>query len=144
MMEAHPLTPPQTEQARAAQLHAIARHYVLQGLGKKNFEAIPYAADVSLRAPLCPGGSAQPLLGKDNLRNVWWAPLPNLLGEVKIIDTYINQDLTAVTIEFHLQVLVSPPVELRLIDRFTVNDSGQITDQENFFDPRDVTNPGWR
>ena len=33
---------------------------------------------------------------------------------------------------------------LRIIDRFTVNDAGEITSQENFFDPRDVTNPGWR
>jgi hypothetical protein len=25
-----------------------------------------------------------------------------------------------------------------------VNDVGQITEQENHFDPRDVTHPGWQ
>ncbi len=33
---------------------------------------------------------------------------------------------------------------LRVIDRLQVNDEGKITSQENFFDPRDVTNPGWK
>jgi hypothetical protein len=143
-MEAQALTKTQTQQRRARQLHAVARQYVMKGLGKKDFDAIPYEEDVVIRAPLCPGGSTQPLVGKENLRNIWWAPLPGLLGEVSILDTYVNQDLTAVTIEFHLQVLVSPPVELRIIDRFKVNEEGKITDQENFLDPRDVTNPGWR
>jgi hypothetical protein len=143
-MEAQSITQPQAKQARMAELHAVARRYVLEGLGKKNFDAIPYAEEVCLRAPLCPGGSFQALIGKDNLRNIWWAPLPDLLGEVNILDTYVNQTLTAVTVEFHLQVLVSPPVRLHIIDRFMVNEMGQITDQENFFDPRDLTNPGWR
>jgi hypothetical protein len=32
---------------------------------------------------------------------------------------------------------------LRVADRFNVNEQGKITEQENHFDPRDVTNPGW-
>jgi hypothetical protein len=143
-MKSQPFTQPQTAQDRIAQLHAVARQYATGGLGTKNFDAIPYAEDVCLRAPLCPGGSAQPLTGKENLRNIWWAPLPGLLGEITVLDTYVNQSLTAVTVEFHLQVMVSPPVELRLIDRFAVNEDGKIKDQENFFDPRDLTHPGWR
>ena len=33
----------------------------------------------------------------------------------------------------------SEPLEKEL-----VNEEGKITEQENFFDPRDITNPGWR
>ena len=46
---------------RSDLLHEIARGYVTKGLGGKNFDAIPYTENVSLRAPLCPGGSAVPL-----------------------------------------------------------------------------------
>jgi hypothetical protein len=53
---------------RRAQLHAIARAYVTDGLGKKNFDVIPYDDHVTLRAPLCPGGMDVSLTGKENLR----------------------------------------------------------------------------
>ena len=129
---------------RTALLHQIARRYVEEGLGRKNFDAIPYADDVTLRAPLCPGGSTLPLTGKENLRAVWWAPLPGLVGRVEVLDTFVNTSATATAVEFHLEVLTDPPCELRVLDRFTVNEAGEITEQENFFDPRDLTNPGWR
>ncbi len=124
-------------------LHKVARTYVLKGLAEKNFDAIPYDEDVTLRAPLCPGGSENPLIGKENLRQQWWAPLPSLLGSVNFIDSYVNHDETAVTVEFHCQI-INPACTLRIIDRFTINDEGKIAFQENFFDPRSVTNPGWR
>ena len=54
--------------ARREQLHAIARAYVTEGLGKKNFDAIPYNDNVTLRARLCPGGMDTPLSGRENLR----------------------------------------------------------------------------
>lgn len=128
---------------RNAQLHAVGRRYVTEGLGQKNFDAIPYTEDVVLRAPLCPGGSSVPLVGRENLRTIWWPPLPQLIGHVTLIDTYVNQELTAVTVEFYLDIL-APACTLRVIDRFIVDGEGRITEQENFFDPRDVTNPGWR
>jgi glyoxylase I family protein len=87
---------------RRAQLHAIARAYVTEGLAKKNFDAIPYDANVTLRAPLTPGGSDVPLVGKENLRGFWWAPLSHILGDARLIGTYINEDMTAVTCEFRL------------------------------------------
>ena len=124
-------------------LHQLAKDYVLKGLGGKNFDAIPYADDVALRAPICPGGSANPLKGKENLRTRWWAPLPNLLGGVELIDTFVNSDETAVTVEFHCHI-TQPACTLRIIDRFIVDEEGKIVEQENFFDPRDLTNPGWR
>jgi len=128
---------------KADLLHEIARSYVLKGLGEKNFDAIPYDENVTLRTPLCPGGSNNPLKGKENLRQQWWAPLPSLLGDVTFIDTFVNEDGTAVTAEFHCNIL-NPACTLRIIDRFIINDEGKIIAQENFFDPRDVTNPGWR
>jgi hypothetical protein len=129
--------------ARRAQLHAVARTYVIEGLGKKNFDAIPYDDHVTLRAPLCPGGMDTPLTGKENLREAWWAPLPQLIGRVSVLDTYVNENLTAVACEFTLEI-VNPPTTLRILDRFTVSDAGKILEQSNHFDPRNVTNPGWQ
>jgi hypothetical protein len=129
--------------ARRQQLHAIARAYVTEGLGKKNFDAIPYDDHIILRAPLCPGGMHKPLTGKENLRQVWWAPLPELIGHVTVLDTYVNDALTAVTCEFTLEI-INPSTTLRIIDRFIVDAEGKILEQSNYFDPRNVTNPGWQ
>lgn len=71
------------------------------------------------------------------------APLPSLLGGVDFIDSYVNNDKTAITVEFHCRI-INPACTLRIMDRFTINDEGKISSQENFFDPRDITNPGWR
>jgi hypothetical protein len=127
--------------SKAELLHQTAKDYVIKGLGGKNFEAIPYDENVVLRAPLCPGGSANPLFGKENLRQQWWAPLPSLVGKVKFIDSFVNEDCTAVTAEFHCEIL-NPFCTLRIIDRFIINEEGKIIEQENFFDPTDVTNLG--
>ncbi len=128
---------------RAAQLHRLARAYVIDALGKGDFEAIPYSEAVVLRAPLCPGGSGVPLAGRANLREKWWAPLPTLVAGVEVVDTYVNRDLTGVAVEF-LCHLRQPACMLRVVDRFQVDAAGRITGQENFFDPRDATDPEWR
>lgn len=39
---------------------------------------------------------------------------------------------------------VNLPTTLRVADRFNVNESGKIIEQENHFAPRDATNPGWQ
>lgn len=124
-------------------LHHIGKSYVINGLGAKNFDAIPYDNAVVLRAPLCPGGSMNPLFGKETIRNIWWAPLPSLVGKVEFINSYVNEENTAVAVEFHCEI-IEPSCLLRIIDRFTVNKEGYIIQQENFFDPRDVVQPGWR
>lgn len=126
--------------SKTGMLHKLAREYVTKGLGEKNFDAIPYDDNVTLRAPLCPGGAVNPLKGRENLRTVWWAPLPSLLGKVKIIDSFVNEDNTAVTVEFHCEIL-NPSCTLRIIDRFSVSNEGKIISQENFFDPRAITHP---
>ncbi len=125
--------------ARTALLHKIARDYVIKGLGAKNFDVIPYDEYVSLRAPLTAGGVWQPIIGKENLRNDWWAPLPSLIGKTTFIESFVNENETAVAVEFHCEIL-NPSCTLRIVDRFIVNEEGQITEQENFFDPRSVTN----
>lgn len=125
---------------RTALLHAIARGYVTDGLGAKNFDAIPYHEEVELRAPILPGGSERPLKGRESLRSQWWAPLPDLVSGVEIIDSYVNEDESAVAVEFFCHI-AQPACTLRIIDRFQVNEMGEITAQENFFDPTPLTRP---
>jgi hypothetical protein len=81
------------------------------------------------------------------LRTLWWQPLePALEGvEIKVIDHYINESLTGIVAEAEIKITaIDPPAILRVADRFTVNEEGRIGEQENHFDPRDVTNPGWQ
>ena len=66
--------------ARRAQLHAIARTYVTEGLGKRNFDAIPYNDNVNLRAPDCLGGMDASLSIKTALDEIWWTPLSQRMG----------------------------------------------------------------
>ncbi len=127
---------------RTKKLHQIARSYVVDGLGAGNFDAIPYHESVSLRAPLNPGGSEVALNGRETLRSTWWKPLPDLVAGVELIDSFVNEDQSGVTVEFHCHI-AQPSCTLRIIDRFEVDNDGKITSQENFFDPRNITNPGW-
>jgi len=131
---------------RREQLRRAAEAY-FEGLRRKDFSAIPFDDNVSLRAPLCPGGVHRPVEGKDAVRAQWWQPLePALEGvEIKVIDHYFNDLLTGVITEAEVTITaVNPPATLRVADRFNVNAQGKITEQENHFDPRDVTNPGWQ
>ena len=45
---------------------------------------------------------------RQNVRQVWWTPLPRPIGKVTVVDTYVNETLTAVTCEFMLEI-VNPP-----------------------------------
>lgn len=132
--------------ARQQQLRDIASTY-FEALRQKDFAAIPYANDATLRALLAPGSVNQPLVGKAALHEQWWTPLQPALENVEIVllDTYFNESLTAVCAEALITInVLAPPATLRVADRFTVDNEGQITEQENHFDPRDVTNPGWQ
>ena len=128
---------------RLSYLHQLARDYVINGLGAGVFENIPYHEDVELRAPIHPEGSGTPMKGKAFIKENWWAPLPDLVAGTELLNTYVDQALNAVTAEF-LCHIAEPKCTLRIIDRFTVDADGLITNQENFFDPRDITSPGWR
>ncbi len=124
---------------RKARLRQAAAKY-FEGLASKDFDRIPYDDNVSLRAPLAPGGIHTPLVGKENLRKIWWAPLPAILGQVTVYDFYYNDALTGVVTEAEVEI-TNPKARLRVADRFTVNSAGKIVEQVNHFDPRDVTNP---
>lgn len=131
------------ETERKRQLHNLAKSYVIDGLGTGNFDAIPYHEDVELRAPIHPMGSQQAMNGRDYIKENWWAPLPGLVAGTDLLDTYVNEKLTKVTAEFYCHIK-EPACTLRIVDRFAVDEGGKITHQENFFDPRDITSPGWR
>jgi len=124
-------------------LHQIASDYVVKGLGGKNFESIAYDEHIELRAPINPNGSETPMVGRSVIKENWWAPLPTLVSSTKLLDIYTNNDLSAVTVEFHCHI-AEPKCTLRIVDRFLVSEAGKIVKQENFFDPRDITNAGWR
>ena len=131
---------------RTNQLRSIIDGY-FAALQQKDFSAIPYDDHVTLRAPLARGGVNNPLVGKSTLHAEWWIGLePALEGvEIVVLDYYLNESLTAICAEALITInVVSPPATLRVADRFTVNAEGKITEQENHFDPRDVTNPGWQ
>jgi hypothetical protein len=116
------------DSARRDRLIEVTRSYFC-GLQNRDLSLIPYDERVSLRAPLAPGGVNRTMQGKAALERDWWQPLqPALKGlQVKLLDVYVNEALTGV-----------------VADRFTVNEAGKIVEQENHFDPRDVTNPGWQ
>jgi hypothetical protein len=131
---------------RREELRAVAEGY-FEALRRKDFSLIPYDDRVTLRAPLTPGGVNQPLIGKEALHAQWWQPLaPALEGvQIQVLDHYVNDSLTSIVAEAEITItIVDPPVTLRVADRFTVNAAGRIVEQENHFDPRDVTHPGWQ
>lgn len=129
-----------SQETRTNLLYSIAEGYVREGLGGKNFDAIPYHDAIVLRAPIHPEGSKFEMSGKAFIKENWWAPLPDLVDKTTLINTFVDKDLTAVTVEFHLYI-TEPACVLRIIDRFIIDDDGLITSQENFFDPREITNP---
>lgn len=134
---------PLSLEERRQQLHDIAKTYVLDGLGGKNFDKIPYHEKIELRAPIHPLGSHEAMNGRSFIRENWWTPLPDLVERTELIETYTNDNLTKVVAEFFCYIK-EPSCILRIVDRFIVDNKGKITSQENFFDPRDITNPGWK
>ena len=116
------------------QLKQVAETY-FQALRDRDFNAIPFSDDILFRAPLAPGGSGNPIKGKEDLFEKWWKPLePALDGaDIKIIDHYYNESLTEIVtkVEFYIAVMGAT---LRAVDRFVINKDGKIAEQENHFD----------
>lgn len=126
---------------RREQLKRTAEAY-FRALERADFAGIPFSDDVLFRAPLAPGGAWQPLTGKRALEQVWWPPLKGAIGKVEILEHYVNDDATCICTAALVSV-AGTDIVLRVTDRFTVDSTGLITEQENHFDPRDLTNPGW-
>ena len=127
--------------ARRAKLRAAAEAY-FSGLERSDFGSIPFAENVTLRAPLAPGGVHKPLIGREEARQIWWAPIQGAIGRVEILEHYFNEDGTGICTAA-LVGLAGTDIVLRVADRFVVDEQGLIVEQENHFDPRDVTNPGY-
>jgi hypothetical protein len=115
------------------QLKKISETY-FQALRDKNFLAIPFSDDIAFRAPLAPGGSGNPIKGKQNVFEQWWKPLePALDGAtIKIIDHYYNESMTELITKAEITIAVMG-VTLRAADRFIINEKGKITEQEKSF-----------
>ena len=124
----------QSQTTRRNQLIEVAEKY-FESLRKGSFETIPYNNNVTLRTPLTPGGVDEPVKGKQALHEVWWQPLvPALSGvTIEVLDHYINEECSAIISEANI-TLASPAITLRVADRFTIDENGLITDQENHFD----------
>ncbi len=125
--------------SRMNQLKQIAETY-FESLRNRTFDTIPFDENASLRAPLTPGGSDVPLSGKEAIQRDWWIPLELALKGVRIniLGHYFHENLHGIITEAEV-TLATPNVTLRVADRFTVNENGKITEQENHFDPRAVT-----
>ncbi len=131
---------------RQQHLQDVVSQY-FEALRQRDFSTIHFADDVTLRAPFAPGGVHHPLVGKTAVHEHWRLPLQPALEHVEIVvlETFLNAALTAVCAEASITLnVMTPPVTLRVANRFTVNDAGRIVEQENHCDPRDVTNPGWQ
>jgi hypothetical protein len=134
---------------RRAQLQAVAESY-FEGMAKKDMSTVPWDDHVVLRSPLAPGGPDTPLAGRGAVLD-WFASLYPVLGEMKVIEHYFNEDLTVIVTRADVG-LTNPPCILRVVDRFSVSADGKIVDQENHYDPRPALPPyppsaynlGWR
>ena len=125
---------------RKNELRLIAEAY-FNALLNKNFLAIPFSDDIIFRAPIAPGGSNNPIRGKQDLFEKWWKPLePALDGmQIKIIDHYYNDSLSGIATKAEISI-AALGATLRTVDRFIVNNEGKITEQENHFDASAMKN----
>ena len=124
---------PTNENERRDLLKAVAELY-FAGLSQKDVSAVPWAEDVVVRSPLAPDGLDTPVLGAAAVRE-WFEALFPVLGEIEVIEHYYNEDLTVIATRSDVGI-TDPPCTLRVVDRFTVNAEGKITEQENHYDPR--------
>jgi hypothetical protein len=126
------------DEARRAQLKSISETY-FAGLAKRDVSSVPWHDDIVLRSPLAPEGLEVPLRGKSAVIQ-WFESLYPVLGETRVIEHYFNGSLTVIATRADVGI-TEPPCFLRVVDRFTVNTSGQITEQENHYDPRPAIRP---
>lgn len=119
---------------RNEQLRKISEGY-FQALRDKNFSAIPFNDDIIFRAPLAPGGSHNPIKGKQQVFEQWWRPLEPALDNIfiNIVGHYYNESMNELVTKADITI-AAMGVTLRTADRFIINDSGQIIEQENHFD----------
>jgi hypothetical protein len=121
------------DQQRRSQLKAVADAY-FEGLTRRDVSAVPWDDQVVVYAPLGPNGLKEPMRGRDTVVS-WFSGLYPVLGRARVIEHYLNDDLTAIATRADVEI-TDPPCTLRVVDRFTVNADGKIIEQENHYDPR--------
>jgi hypothetical protein len=115
-------------------LIAVAETY-FSGLREKDMSRVPWHDRVVFRGPLAPG-YPEPIQGREAVES-WFSGLYPVLGEVRVIEHYINTAQTEIATR--AEVTISHPKGvLRILDRFVVDSNGRITEQENYYDPRPV------
>lgn len=135
------------EIAKKELLISVVETYI-KGIKERDFSIIPYAENVTMRTPFTKNGMNLQLKGKAALLNEWWKPLlltPNSKEVVfKVTDYYFNESLTSIVAESVVtDYNAEPPATVYVAERFTLNEAGEIIDQINHIDVRDVLTPGW-
>lgn len=122
-------------------LEKVSETY-FQALRDKNFKAIPFNEEIIFRAPLAPGGVYYPIKGKQELFKHWWTPLePALEGiQINIIEHFFNESLSQIITRADITIAANG-VTLRVADHFSVNQAGEIIEQENHFDASPMKSP---
>ena len=119
--------------ARRTQLKGISETY-FAALAKGDVSSVRWHDDIVLRSPLAPEGLEVALQGKPAVIR-WFESLYPVLGETRVIQHYFSADLTEIATRADVGI-TEPPCFLRVVDRFTVDADGWITQQENHYDPR--------
>ncbi len=119
--------------ARRTQLKGISETY-FAALAKGDVSGVPWRDDVVVRSPLAPEGLEVPVRGKAAVIQ-WFESLYPVLGETRVIQHYFSADLTEIATRADVGI-TDPPCFLRVVDRFTVDAEGRISEQENHYDPR--------
>ncbi|MEO6113284.1 MAG: nuclear transport factor 2 family protein [Sphingomicrobium sp.] len=109
----------------------VAQTY-FDGLSGKDMSAVPYAEDAILWAPLGPDGLDQPIRGRQAIMAFFEGVFP-ILERVELKNLFAEGDWAS----GRAFISLSQPhgAVLRVSDVFHVVD-GQITEQENHYDPR--------
>ena len=111
---------------------AVAESY-FRGLARKDMSGVPWHENIVFRGPLAPG-FPDPIRGRAAVES-WFSGLYPVLGEVRVLDHYVNHAMTEIVTSAHVSI-TEPACVLRVLDRFVVEGAGLITEQENYYDPR--------
>ena len=122
-----------TTEERRAQLKSISELY-FASLAKRDVSNVPWHEEIIFRSPLAPEGLDVPLNGKSEVVR-WFESLYPVLGATRVVEHYFNDDLSGIATRADVGI-TDPPCSLRVVDRFTIDPEGRITEQENHYDPR--------
>ena len=130
--------PAEDTDTRRRLLKSISESY-FSGIAKRDVSTVPWHDDIELRSPLAPEGLEVPLRGRRSVV-AWFESLYPVFGEVRVIEHYLNDSLTAIATRADVGI-TQPACCLRVVDRFTIDPDGRIVEQENHYDPRAAVPP---